>query len=1102
MYSAANICCSAGDADRYLRQEHKLIERYYNGPESDVERGLYVGGHAFALDGKVVGAEFKNLLDARNPDGESLYRCSRENRRLGYDLTFSPDKSVSLLWARSDESTRRQLEETVFKATKDTLLHIKEHVLEDSVRRGKGGEIRESPQDLTFAVFQHGSSRAGDPQLHHHAVLLNTAQRQDGTWGALEAKAIYMQSGEIRKYFDLALASHLKRDFGIDVEVRKEGIRIPGISQDLIDEFSKRRNEIWKIGEERGMTSAEARQRYTLDTRESKKATERELLPQWQEEFDKRGFTREKAQEILQWRGYDFSVAMSPEVKELEVAKRIDDVFAKFGERSLALTENELRRTVAEKFVGFAIPAEFPGLCEQVLADKRLLELAPSETGLRRFTTENILEQERKLSRDAHDIAERQNHPMDPEKTRSILIRRVGEGMSIEQAEATRRTLEKGDLAIIYGAAGTGKSYSLSALREIAAVHGYSVRGLAPTGKAAENLEHASEIPSKTIHKYLHDLGKGRDKFEAKDIIVVDEAGMIGTEKTKLLIEHAKQEGAKLVFVGDDRQLSPIDAGTPFSKLKEEFGAAEIVTMRRQNESWQREAAEKIRVGNVNAALCLYEDHSKIRHATSWDHLRQELVSTYLKDREAGKTQLILSPTNEMRRDINDDIRNARFGEKELLRKYEVKISTTRGDGSLESKEFTKGDRIYFLRNDNELRVKNGTLGTIEAIHRTGRGKFEFEVRLDDERQVRFSTEKYRAIDHGYAATVHKSQGDTVDKSYVVVTKSMGQEEAYVSLTRHREEAKIYCATELVHGARHEYQREEASIYQKKLNMDAMTKAMGETHSKRESLTLKEEAQEHPRSLSVKANSPEFGIYATLEHKKIVQELETLPREEITEKLYQIASDPLPVQRSLQAYPVGERADYQHKAQEILKSRNYSQEKLTELREMTLSKQDGVRPVLTDLERRQHYEKVQDVVYDREKAKVFEGELRQEYMTPGQKRLIEELSRTYDKERQIELLKGIALEKSPQSPTFGIPNREMHAEALSLLKEGKPQECTQWAQEALGRFNIGKEGRDVKPEWAQNVHAIHEERRHEIRKEREWERSITLERSREHGISR
>ena len=213
MLSIATIGAGAAKTAQYYTESHAQTERYY---DSKMEQsGVWVGGHGFGLHGqKVDGETFKALLDGRDTQGKKLVPDKDGARRVGYDFTFSADKSVSVLWARADNETREKIENVFRKSVENSLKYIDKDILNDCVRRGKDGLVRESPKELTFATFQHGSSRAGDPQLHMHCVLLNMAERRDGSFGAIDPKQAFKSQVLARKMFAAEFSTNLHREPG------------------------------------------------------------------------------------------------------------------------------------------------------------------------------------------------------------------------------------------------------------------------------------------------------------------------------------------------------------------------------------------------------------------------------------------------------------------------------------------------------------------------------------------------------------------------------------------------------------------------------------------------------------------------------------------------------------------------------------------------------------------------------------------------------------------------------------------------------------------------------------------------------------------------
>ena len=311
---------------------------------------------------------------------------------------------------------------------------------------------------------------------------------------------------------------------------------------------------------------------------------------------------------------------------------------------------------------------------------------------------------------------------------------------------------------------------------------GFNVRGAALAGIAAEGLENGSGIASRTLASMEHGWSQGRDLLTERDVLVIDEAGMVGTRQMERVLSHAADAGAKVVLVGDAEQLQSIEAGAAFRAIHERHGGVEITEVRRQHEEWQRHATRHLATGRTGEAIHAYADKGMVHQAETREAARGELVERWNRERLADPdaSRIILTHTNAEVRDLNDAAREAMRNAGELG--DDVRVKTERGD-----RAFASGDRIMFLRNERSLEVKNGTLGTIERVD-----KGHMAVRTDDGRSVAFDTKDYRDIDHGYAATIHKAQGMTVDRVHVLATPGMDRHGSYVSLSRHRDGVDLH----------------------------------------------------------------------------------------------------------------------------------------------------------------------------------------------------------------------------------------------------------------------------------------------------------------------
>jgi Ti-type conjugative transfer relaxase TraA len=408
-----------------------------------------------------------------------------------------------------------------------------------------------------------------------------------------------------------------------------------------------------------------------------------------------------------------------------------------------------------------------------------LVELGKDARGEDRFTTRAMIETERRLHRAAELMAERERHEVRGADREAALARAEQSGLVLsgEQTHALAHVTDGRDLSLVLGYAGTGKSAMLGVAREAWEAAGYEVRGAALSGIAAENLGGGSGIASRTIAGLEHGWQQGRDLLTARDVLVIDEAGMVGTRQLERVLSHAAEAGAKVVLVGDPQQLQSIEAGAAFRSIHERHAGVEIGEVRRQREDWQRDATRDLANRKTGNSLEAYRSHGMVHEAQTREQARGDLIERWDRERQAlpDRSRIILTHTNDEVRALNETAR-------EKMREAgslgdEVRVTVERG-----ARNFASGDRVMFLQNERGLGVKNGTLGTIEQV-----SPQVMSVRTDDGRSVTFDLKDYNRIDHGYAATIHKAQGMTVDRTHVLATPGMDAHSSYVALSRHRD---------------------------------------------------------------------------------------------------------------------------------------------------------------------------------------------------------------------------------------------------------------------------------------------------------------------------
>ncbi|PLP55701.1 Ti-type conjugative transfer relaxase TraA [Mesorhizobium loti] len=413
-----------------------------------------------------------------------------------------------------------------------------------------------------------------------------------------------------------------------------------------------------------------------------------------------------------------------------------------------------------------------------------LVELGSDGRGMERFTTRDMIAAEQRLYAAAERMAERERHAVSARDRDIALARAVANSLRLsgEQQDALSHITDGQDLALVIGHAGTGKSAMLGVAREAWEGAGYRVRGAALSGIAAENLESGSGIVSRTIASMEHGWQQGRDLLSVDDVLIIDEAGMVGTRQMARVLSHAAEAGAKIVLVGDPQQLQAIEAGAALRSLHERHGGAEIGDVRRQRDDWQRDATRDLATARIGDALEAYRAHDMVHEAASREHAREDLIERWDRERQLqrGQNRIILTHTN-------DEVRLLNEAARERMREAgdlggEVSVTVDRG-----KRHFASGDRVMFLQNERGLGVKNGTLGTIEQVDTRA-----MSVRTDDGRSVAFDFKDYDRLDHGYATTIHKAQGMTVDRSHVLATPGMDAHGAYVALSRHREGVDLH----------------------------------------------------------------------------------------------------------------------------------------------------------------------------------------------------------------------------------------------------------------------------------------------------------------------
>jgi Ti-type conjugative transfer relaxase TraA len=444
-------------------------------------------------------------------------------------------------------------------------------------------------------------------------------------------------------------------------------------------------------------------------------------------------------------------------------------------------TERDLQRAL-HRYTALAIShEEFQTLYAKARHHRDLIALGRDGRGEARFSTRAMIEIEEQMERLAQLLSTERRHEAQAPPSRSIA--HLGQ----DQRRALHHILQGGDLTAVIGLAGSGKTTLLASVREAYEAQGYRVQGAALAGIAAENLEQGTGIESRTIASLTKRWRDGRHPLTAQDVLIVDEAGMVGSRDMNALLFEAERAGAKVILVGDARQLQAIAAGAAFRTIVERIGAARLDVVRRQKDDWRKAATRQLEAGLVSEALDQFRRHGAIKAYGTTEMAKEALLNAWTTEVRPDQTSVLMAHRRDDVRDLNTKARERlraahRLGPDQTV---ELKRKRTDDEGQeveeMVTRTFAIGDRVLFTRNEQSLGVKNGTLGTIRALERG-----QFRVLLDTGAEVTFAAHMYGNLEHGYALTIHKNQGATVDRAFVLAADTFDQHLAYVALTRDR----------------------------------------------------------------------------------------------------------------------------------------------------------------------------------------------------------------------------------------------------------------------------------------------------------------------------
>jgi len=757
---------------------------YHSGGEPP---GTWVGRAAtlLGLRGVVNKADYNLIMRGLSPSGEPLSANAGEAHRPGWDLTFSPPKSVSLVWAAADPDLQRKIQDAHLSAVKSAISHLEKHAA--VARRGHGGIHRESAVGLVVATFEHSTSRALDPQLHTHALVANLALRQDGSWGALESRDLFLWQKSASAHYRAEIAQQM-RLLGFGIVQDKMAFAISGISKKVCNIFSKRAADIVRELRKNGLHTSASRvgDFIKVSTRAKKAQIDRPALSKrWRRELEEHGINtcllqslREKQLDIDEMPLFDERSVLD-QLIESSAMFRVQDLHRVAAEQALMAGEGSQRAEL---------------VASRILEEPDLVELGTDRKHCARYSLQSHIDAEIRMVLAAKSLRKRSKYGISQSAIRGA-IHSQSIALSDEQQQAIEEVCGPHGFAVIQGSAGAGKTTSLRVVANVYQDANYKVLGAAISKLASDNLAAEAGIRTSTIARLLIDVENGKASLDDRTLLILDEAGLLGTPALSTILVEADRVGCKVILSGEDKQLDAISHGGPLRYLSrpEVLGASRIETIHRQNSKWARQAVADLRDGNAIDALRAHLNQGLVSIAENKEEAHQELVSRWNEHRrnQPHKARVVLAYSWKDVKRLNEELREI-YQSEGLIGHDKVSLECVVSDKAMRL-NFSTGDRVRLTKNDYKRGLTNGTLGTVKKIELMGDAN-RFHIRTDDGNTVHFHTNDYCDehsrvhMVHAYAQTIYASQGITVDGDVLVLHDTrMDRAVSYVAGSRHKD---------------------------------------------------------------------------------------------------------------------------------------------------------------------------------------------------------------------------------------------------------------------------------------------------------------------------
>lgn len=801
-----------------------------------------------------VGAQMFREERGIEPSNAQLVQFVAQNSKAhqkavaGYDLVFTPPKSVSIAWGLGDEQLRRGIEAAHERAIQDVIRHLEKNVV--MTRRGRNGVRQiDTAGGVIGTKFRHWDSRAGDPNLHDHVVIANRVQGVDGQWSSIDGRMLYQYGVECSELYNARVQQYVTELTGLQFEARSLNGKQPvheivGIDDEMVRAFSSRRGEISaaleqvtaKFVEEHGYAPTEKQliqlaQQATLATRPAKDGVHslEELHAEWVAQahalreqgvdLPVEGALAEKLKAASEAYEQNILQAKRQQAYESPVQEHAAAIVARLEESRSTWRRTHVNAEVLRYARDMGLNEKQDSVLLDSIREHLTAEMLPLHSQSQRltprefmradgtsqyqkinhelFTSERVLSAENAIL----DAATQQVIPasslevfeLEAEKRRAELAL---QGYTLpEGQERLAREFATSDklLVVGIGAAGAGKTSSTRLAVNAIEAAGGRVVGMAPTAAAAAVMREEMGIEADTVDKILSDWKNGAPvNLRAGDVLLVDEAGMVSTPKFQQILQLAQERGALVRALGDYRQLSAVGSGGALRLVDREVGAVhldELFRFKNQDEAAATLALREPPLVGDDQPFAWYCENGRVVAGES-DVMVEQIFTAWREDTTAGKQSIMIASTNETVGKLND------LAQAHAMERGHV--HPEHGSVRLHNEARAHvGDVIVTRQNARRLTVnsgqdfvKNGDLWRVTQVHDNGAMTVQH---LEHGGKVTLPGSYVAAsVELGYASTIHRAQGATVDTAHALVDSSTDRAGAYVALTRGRESNTLY----------------------------------------------------------------------------------------------------------------------------------------------------------------------------------------------------------------------------------------------------------------------------------------------------------------------